>query len=358
MSDTLTFTGERFHPDCAGEIWYEHWHRYHLIAPQLQGLTVLDVACGEGYGTHLLAHHAQSVIGVDISQPALQHAQQRYTKCDNLQFVLADCGHLPFANACFDCVVSFETIEHIDAQEAFLGEIRRVLRPDGLLLLTSPNKAEYSDKRQFSNEFHIRELYREELAELIGEFFPQVRWYGQKLDFFSLVWPLDVSAPQRSAQLLELQRAQPESPCPLSSPLYYFLVAGHSSVALAHFDAHTSVFADAEDFLYRDYAESVRGVRKLMAHIKDLEGEKERAIADFFHVRCELDKALAQQSELDRQQKTFALQVATQEAELHALQATLVEQQRLAAYRDTFTAWLRYPVRRLRQGWRSLVKAV
>jgi hypothetical protein len=157
---------------------------------------------------------------------------------------------------------------------------------------------------------------------------------------------------------LELQRAQPESPCPLSSPLYYFLVAGHSSVALAHFDAHTSVFADAEDFLYRDYAESVRGVRKLMAHIKDLEGEKERAIADFFHVRCELDKALAQQSELDRQQKTFALQVATQEAELHALQATLVEQQRLAAYRDTFTAWLRYPVRRLRQGWRSLVKAV
>src|SRR4029079_13791541 len=180
MGQELEFTGERFIPGTAGEIWHEHWHRYHFAAPLVAGLDVLDVACGEGYGSALLAARARSVIGADIAQGAIDHARSRYAAIPNLEFRQADCAVLPFPDASFDAVVSFETIEHIATQAPFLDEIRRVLRPDGFLILSCPNKTEYSDRRGVTNEFHVRELYRAELAALLAPRFAEVLWYGQR----------------------------------------------------------------------------------------------------------------------------------------------------------------------------------
>ena len=72
MSDNLSFTGERFTPECVREIWYEHWHRYALAARYAAGRRVLDAACGEGYGSALLARHAKDVVGVDKALPGFQ----------------------------------------------------------------------------------------------------------------------------------------------------------------------------------------------------------------------------------------------------------------------------------------------
>ena len=110
MSDTLEFTGERFIPGAPGEIWYEHWHRYHFAAPIVAGREVLDIACGAGYGSALLARGAARVTGADISQAAIDHARDRYASVPGLEFRQADCAALPFPDATFDAVVSFETV--------------------------------------------------------------------------------------------------------------------------------------------------------------------------------------------------------------------------------------------------------
>ena len=88
MSEQLDFTGERFTPDCPREIWYEHFHRYVFAQALVTGKTVLDAACGEGYGSALLARTAASVVGVDLAAEAILHAKTRYCGFENLDFIV------------------------------------------------------------------------------------------------------------------------------------------------------------------------------------------------------------------------------------------------------------------------------
>jgi 2-polyprenyl-3-methyl-5-hydroxy-6-metoxy-1,4-benzoquinol methylase len=225
VSGEIEFTGERFIPGTRGEIWVEHWHRYHFAARWAKGRQVLDVACGEGYGTALLARHAARVTGVDLAPAAIAHARGAYAALANVQFVEASCTQMPLPDASFDVVVSFETVEHISGQAAFLDEIARVLKPGGLVVLSCPNKLEYSDKRDFANEFHVKELYREELATLVGARFPEMAWYGQRPSFFSVIAP--EGAARAEAELIEVTEAEPANAAPaLAHPLYFLLVAG------------------------------------------------------------------------------------------------------------------------------------
>src|SRR5512142_3417824 len=142
----VAFTGERFRPGPPGEIWIGHWHRYHFAARWAAGRRVLDVACGEGYGSALLARSAARVTGVDVSQAAVAHARRTYAGLANLEFVQASCTRLPLADGSIDLAVSFETLEHIAEQAQFMDELARVLAPSGVLVLSCPNKLEYSDK--------------------------------------------------------------------------------------------------------------------------------------------------------------------------------------------------------------------
>ena len=191
MSDSLEFTGERFTPECVREIWYEHYHRYALASRWCANSRTLDAACGEGYGSAVLSQSASSVEGVDISQQAIGHAQQRYGHYQNVNFQVADCTSLPFGDNKFDRVVSFETLEHLAEHDKLMSEFRRVLKPDGCLILSSPDKATYSDDQNSVNEFHVKELYRDELETLIGRYFPAYQLLGQKLMFHSAIWSLD-----------------------------------------------------------------------------------------------------------------------------------------------------------------------
>lgn len=269
----LPFTGERFTPECVREIWYEHWHRYAFAAPLVAGKRVLDAACGEGYGSHLLAGTAADVVGVDISEQAVQHARSRYGQRTNLRFELGDASSLPFADASFDFVVSFETLEHLAAQDALIAGFLRVLKPDGILLVSSPDKRNYSELAGFRNEFHVRELYREELHALLLKYFPHVRLYGQKLLFQSALWSLDgqgdgCRVSSMNGDGSDLGERMPDA------PLYY--VAACSREPLPGELPAISWFSDRQESVYSHYNGEVRKNMSSGARIAELEAEVQR----------------------------------------------------------------------------------
>ncbi|GEM_PF-1550314 len=147
----------------------EHIVRYSLAIPYIKGKKVLDLACGTGYGSFLLSLYSQKVIGVDISLEAIQLAREKY-KRNNLSFVVSDAMSTPFQDHSFDIIISFETIEHIKNDIVFLKEVKRILKPEGLLFLSCPNTL-WSKKHKISNPFHFREYTEKNIRRLISPHF-------------------------------------------------------------------------------------------------------------------------------------------------------------------------------------------
>ena len=189
----LPFSGERFTGKMQGQIEIEHLHRYFTARESSRNRDVLDIACGEGYGSALLGQVARSVIGVDISNEAVWHAQRAYQR-DNLTFRVGNGVEIPVEDDCCDVVVSFETLEHLDEQEGFLKECRRVLRPGGLLIISTPDREVYSPDGSVANRYHIRELGRDEFGSALLEVFPCVEMLGQRPMLGSAMLPLKTSA--------------------------------------------------------------------------------------------------------------------------------------------------------------------
>ena len=166
----LKATGERLMPELQhGEVVHaEHLARYQVAAQLAESRRVLDAACGEGYGTSLLAAAgAKSAVGIDLDSRAVAHARRRYP---DAEFIQGDVRQVPFEGGAFDLVVSFETIEHIADPAAVLDELGRVLAQDGWLLISTPNKTQYL----VENEFHEREFSHEEFVDLLQARFSSV----------------------------------------------------------------------------------------------------------------------------------------------------------------------------------------
>ncbi|TWC34969.1 GT2 family glycosyltransferase [Pseudomonas sp. SJZ079] len=186
----MEFTGERFVPTEQGKIRLEHYHRYAIALDLVEGKDVLDVACGEGYGSFSIASVARSVVGVDISDETIKHASVTYQQ-SNLTFCQGSAVALQFADASFDVVVSFETIEHLAEQAQMLMEINRVLRPGGVLVISSPNRPIYSEESGEHNEFHVKELDFEEFDTLLRAQFSTIQYFGQRMLMGSIIQPLE-----------------------------------------------------------------------------------------------------------------------------------------------------------------------
>lgn len=175
------FSGERFVPEeCDKEMLIEHYQRYQFARMFVKGRQVLDAACGDGYGSHILSECAKSVMGLDIDENVVRRANAKYKK-SNLSYTAGSVDKLPFADGEFDVIVSFETIEHIDgrAQQMCLSEMKRVLKKDGMLIMSTPNKKVYTDLVNGKNEFHIKEFYIDEFLEFLNGAFQKLKVYHQ-----------------------------------------------------------------------------------------------------------------------------------------------------------------------------------
>ena len=312
MADELTFTGERFVPGIEGEIVYEHVHRYAFARRYAAGRRVLDAACGEGYGSAILAGAAREVVGVDIDAATVAHARASYASVRNLSFVEGSAAKLPLPDASVDLVVSFETIEHLEAgdQPRMLAEFARVLADGGALVLSAPNRPEYSESRGYVNPFHRHEHDRAELDRLLDAHFPARAWHAQRVWLGSTVWREGGGADDVEAFVGD---ASAVAKAPVPPAMYFVVVAARRAAALPPRAPALSLFSDAGETELKRAASAAAEAMRLDALLKD----RERIVA-----------------ERDAQLARANAHVAHLEGLLAAREPLIAERERLVDVRD------------------------
>jgi SAM-dependent methyltransferase len=173
---TMNYTGERMVPELADRLtFWEHIYRYRFACQFVKGLDVLDVACGEGYGSAaILKAGASSIKGMDVSDEACSHARNKY----GIDAQVGDAENIALASGSVDLVTSFETIEHLRQPDRFLDEALRVLRADGKLIISTPDAAPYR-LRNACNPFHFKELTESDFVALLSERFKRIQLFTQ-----------------------------------------------------------------------------------------------------------------------------------------------------------------------------------
>lgn len=155
-----------------------HLNRYAMAKSFCQNKRVLDAACGAGYGSFLLKKWgAETVVGLDIDEQTIEKANKVFGS-SGIDFQCHTVEKLPFPDFSFDLIVSFETIEHLDHPEEFLKEIRRVLKPGGVIIISCPNDPYYYREDEVSNPFHKRKYTWFDFKELVEEYL------GNNVDYF------------------------------------------------------------------------------------------------------------------------------------------------------------------------------
>jgi SAM-dependent methyltransferase/glycosyltransferase involved in cell wall biosynthesis len=331
----LEGTGERYLPWLEDPYsGYEHLHRYAYATQFVGNKRVLDLACGEGYGSRLLARSAQSVVGVDIDEDAIRHASNKYVK-GNLLFKKASITDLAVEGQnMFDVIVCFKAIEHTDDFEKLLKEVKTILTPDGIFIVSTPNKTAYSDEPKHENPCHVYELYLDEFTKLFGTYFKQVIIFGQRIYCNSNIWPIPTHGNSVLAEYL-IER----------NPKEFSFVEGDKRVPL-HFIALAS---DAE--------KAISGIASSLVDISnELLKQKDAAMGNLVAARDhleatvrtqqqalnELTQAVAERDRLNEEIKQFRSTVQSQQRALDAKGRELVQ---LAAERESLRERLQFSTR-------------
>jgi len=219
---------ERFSPELPEPaIRQEHFHRYVMASRFTSGKRVLDLGCGEGYGTWIISRSASEAVGMDAGDETISKAKSRYV-AENLSYVAGHSGKLPFPEKSFDMVVCFELIEHVAeaAQVDCLAQIKKVLKQDGVLLISTPNKSLSTNPNE--NPYHLREMDLPEFMDLITPQFKNITLLGQNSYIVSDIHPLanEGLGPAVSYRgVCEDGKLEFSSPDHGTDPLYYIVIA-------------------------------------------------------------------------------------------------------------------------------------
>lgn len=316
--DNVEAIPERFVPDeMHGElVEAEHIARYTWAASFCSGRRVLDAGCGTGYGSELInSAGASEVVAVDRSETAVELT--RAAVSSGVRCQIGDVANLEFADDSFDAVVCFEVIEHVDDPDRVLDEFARVLRPDGLLIVSSPNRDRYVP----GNPHHVRELTRAEMQVMLDARFPSARIISQHVMLASAItWS---GAPE----FVDARTLRPTPPAS-EDELYLLAIAGNDLppdpapiVTIGHF---------AEPRRWLEYIDEQRRYiddqdRRL--HVAFDQGlERQQALDQLAKAQTEMAALIARIAELDELRAELDVArrklatVATAESELARLQ--------------------------------------
>jgi SAM-dependent methyltransferase len=286
------FTGERLTASVHGQVEIEHYHRYLFSRGFCRDRDVLDVACGEGYGAAQLAQVANWVVGLDVSGPTVRNAATNFTR-SNLRFVQADARSLPLKDTSIDVVTSFETIAHFDRQEEFVAEIRRVLRPDGCLIVSTSDRETFGQSQAVPNPFRVRELDRDEFLDLLHRHFQFVSLIRQRPMLVSGLIPEEAT----SISPLIFERAEEQafsSETTLPRAPYLIAIASQTAPRLAPVSLLIER-SELDNFRIADYEAELNRLRQSEAAAREAaEADRETA-----RVAVETARRTAEQSEAD-----------------------------------------------------------
>ncbi len=218
-------SGERLYPTMLDETALEHLHRYAIATEFITEKKILDIACGEGYGTLLLSLKAKHITGADINEETIKKAVIKY-KRDNLNFIHSEIINLPFPEQSFDTITCFETIEHTINHQEVIKELKRVLKNDGVLIISTPDKKNYSEKNNYSNPFHLIELYENDFKELIQTNFNYSTFYKQSKALASIITS-DTESPLTHSYTGNFNWIEKKE---IIEPLYWIAIASDSPV--------------------------------------------------------------------------------------------------------------------------------
>jgi ubiquinone/menaquinone biosynthesis C-methylase UbiE len=162
--------------------WGEHVHRYtEALSCISNSNKILDIACGNGFGSYMLSKKTNEiVIGADISKETVSLCEAKFINIPNLKFKVVDGTNMPFDDNCFDTIISFETIEHTTHYKAMLVEFNRVLKKDGVAIISTPNIIINSPTGVVLNPYHTQEFNYNELENILNSTFNNVKIFGQK----------------------------------------------------------------------------------------------------------------------------------------------------------------------------------
>lgn len=292
--DKLEWTGERYVPWADDfNTAYEHLHRYQFAKEFVDGKIVLDLASGEGYGSFLLSASAASVTGIDIDALSVRHASAKYQR-DNLTFLQGSITAVPIeGEQLFDIIVCFEAIEHVEDHEALLREVKRLLKSDGVFIVSSPNKRIYSDLPNYVNPYHVKELYFEEFKDLLLANFGTSYIYGQKVYPASSLFPLFEGAELSREYIIEMGENKEFVFLPPDQRVarYFIALATDAALPAEKLVGHSALL---------DQSESL--IRQCNGRIGQLKGALQQKEEQFALLRQQLDE---QQHKLQIAEKEF-----------------------------------------------------
>jgi SAM-dependent methyltransferase/GT2 family glycosyltransferase len=270
----LPFTGERLTSELRGETEIEHLHRY-LLARQLCGQRdILDVASGEGYGSALLAQVARSVIGLELDAGSIEHARACY-KRSNLSFIQSDARAMKVPSQSVDIVVSFETIEHFAEQEEFLSEVTRALRPDGFLIISTPDRDSYSPAGTPANPYHVQELTQEEFKALLLAKFKFVQFLVQRPMTGSVILPSSSSIATWSTLCFEKRgEAHFEASRGLARPKYIVAIASNVEIV----QTFPTIYIERSDLSFLDSIDKAHRLEHELSEQQTVSSEAAREL--------------------------------------------------------------------------------